>query len=375
MKETTLSPLISKEQLEGARRILYMTHLAIGDFVYQRAFLHALKQSYPTLQLDIWIDDCRKRKKSWHAGRNQTLIQWLESEDYIENIYPIASSQQDRESIISTANAKGYDLIVFNATQRAEQYAKYARKIGPKAFIVGTRSQSNSILDWWHFRHIDRIYRLSSQIASLHISQQYQQRFFALLGIYVPESARLYPIAVPNEFRDKINRELIGTPVESEQIIFINHLSTTEKRNYPWPKLKALLIALHQARPDRRFIINTPPAHYTEICHQLETEIPIKNLRARPFTASDFFELPAMMEACDLVISVETAVMHIASALNKPQVVLMRDSAKAWVPTGVAEILFGKGRVDNIPVEQVMTAVAKMTAPVMPGLKPNRPLR
>ncbi|MGB2102628.1 MAG: hypothetical protein ACPHTF_02860 [Porticoccaceae bacterium] len=59
----------------GSLKLLYMTHLALGDYLYQGPFLKALALSQPNIQLDIWIDDCRQKKKSWHTGRSQSLVQ------------------------------------------------------------------------------------------------------------------------------------------------------------------------------------------------------------------------------------------------------------------------------------------------------------
>lgn len=44
-------------------KILYMSHLALGDYIYQGPFFKALVESHPNIRLDIWIDDCRKKRK------------------------------------------------------------------------------------------------------------------------------------------------------------------------------------------------------------------------------------------------------------------------------------------------------------------------
>ena len=59
--------------LTNKSKILYMTHLALGDYVYQGAFLKALADAYSGLQIDVWIDDCRSNQKSWHSGRNSPI--------------------------------------------------------------------------------------------------------------------------------------------------------------------------------------------------------------------------------------------------------------------------------------------------------------
>jgi hypothetical protein len=43
-------------------KVLYMSHLALGDYIYQGPFLKALADTYPNIKLDVWIDDCRKKR-------------------------------------------------------------------------------------------------------------------------------------------------------------------------------------------------------------------------------------------------------------------------------------------------------------------------
>jgi ADP-heptose:LPS heptosyltransferase len=60
-----MTSLISHRQLTDARRLLYMTHLAIGDYIYQGVWLKALKQKYPQLAIDIWCDARRVAADRW----------------------------------------------------------------------------------------------------------------------------------------------------------------------------------------------------------------------------------------------------------------------------------------------------------------------
>ena len=62
------------------------------------------------------------------------------------------------------------------------------------------------------------------------------------------------------------------------------------------------------------------------------------------------------MLACDLVISVETAIMHLASSLSLPQIALIRKSASSWRPLKASKVLTGKKRVDNIAASKVVEA-------------------
>jgi heptosyltransferase-3 len=86
--------------------------------------------------------------------------------------------------------------------------------------------------------------------------------------------------------------------------------------------------------------------------------------RTEFFSATDnFFQLPAMLAECDLIVSVETAVMHLANAVHVPVVALMRQKNPEWVPVDRANsiVITAAKRSDwvkEIPVQDVMEALA-----------------
>lgn len=358
---SSIIPLISKEQLGSAKKILFMTHLAIGDFVYQRVFLDAIKQCYPQLQLDIWIDDCRIRHKSWHAGRNDTLCQWLDSEVYLDNVYPIAKNSEQRNLLIEQAKQQNYDIVFFIALHRSERYAKFARKIAPKGIVVGSKSNSkgNPLARLIHFSKLNGYFELTNQMdPALHISQVFCQRFAHCLDLDFVTASNAAMLPIPKQFRDQASDELQKRRHSNNQkVMFVNHLSTNEKRNFQWHKLMQLLLQINKCKPGTLFVINSPPAELGEIRLTLSKEPLLQELNTFVFCAEEhFFQLPAMIQASDLVLTVETAVMHLASVLKKPQVVLMRASAMQWKPLVASQILYGQNRVDQITVEDVLEA-------------------
>ena len=76
----------------------------------------------------------------------------------------------------------------------------------------------------------------------------------------------------------------------------------------------------------------------------------------------NFFQLPAVLSECDLIISVETAVMHLANAVHVPVIALMRQKNPEWVPIDSANstvITAARRRdwVKAITVDQVMKAL------------------
>jgi ADP-heptose:LPS heptosyltransferase len=137
--------------------------------------------------------------------------------------------------------------------------------------------------------------------------------------------------------------------------IFINHLSTTNKRDYKWTQVKELLIKLSLINSKLSFIINSPPSLLENIEKQINDDEQLNKLPIKTFSATGhFYELPAMIKCCDYVISVETAIMHLAASVGTPQIALIRESARHWRPLGKGTVLFGKGRVDMISPNQII---------------------
>ena len=82
-----------------------------------------------------------------------------------------------------------------------------------------------------------------------------------------------------------------------------------------------------------------------------------------PFSAeANFFQLPAMLAQCELIISVETAVMHLANAVHVPVIALMRQKNPEWVPIDRenSTVIIAEGKsdwVDTISIQQVLDAL------------------
>jgi len=363
-----VSSLISHDQLVNARRLLYMTHLAIGDFIYQGVWLNALKSKYPHLTIDIWFDDCRRKPHSWAAGRNKTLGEWLEADGSFDTIFPIVANLPEREAQIRAAGSKDYDLIVFVGKNRSEQFAKVARQISRSAFIVATKSKplNNPLAKWWYFNKLD------GQLSF----DEYARRYQRITGIYAKVFRKVFgltaedaggseslAIKYDSRYTEKAGQFISSFDDDDGQrsFVFLNHLSTATRKDYPWNQLKEVILALNERFDRLAFIVNSPPDKFDETAALIERDEQLVGLVIRAFTATDsFFELPAVMAGCDITISVDTATSHLAASLGIPQVAIMADDVKLWQPPGDALILEGNGKASSITSAQVVEAFSQL---------------
>jgi heptosyltransferase-3 len=87
-------------------------------------------------------------------------------------------------------------------------------------------------------------------------------------------------------------------------------------------------------------------------------------MRARPtlLRTPDLKDLIAAVSLSDLVLSTDGGLMHIAAALDVPQVVLFgRTDPRYWGPVSEKSVVLRKGgRADRIPVEEVVDAAVAM---------------
>jgi ADP-heptose:LPS heptosyltransferase len=148
-----------------------------------------------------------------------------------------------------------------------------------------------------------------------------------------------------------------GDDGEQRSFVFLNHLTTAARKDYPWDQLREVVLALNQRFTNLAFVVNCPPDKFDETSALIKQDDQLRALALKAFTATDsFFELPAVMAECEITITVDTATSHLAAALDKPQVAIMADDVKLWQPPGNSLILEGNGRASSITPEQVVEA-------------------
>jgi ADP-heptose:LPS heptosyltransferase len=355
---------LSEESLGNCKRLMYMSPMAIGDYVYQGAFLKALSNKYPQLEIDLWIDDCRTSKKLWHAGRTTAMSQWLSSEPYINYVYSIPGSWVERDQNIQKAWSKDYDAVVFVATSRISDFAQTALKIINTGKVFGTASPSivDNILNYSVYKKLNGKLSIHSTTKYDHITDFYQTIFQCFFSLQVPKSERVLELDLDHKLvkqcAEKLSKLAHQYRLENSKTIFINHLSTTSKRDWRLDQVEEIALLINKTLPNSLIILNAPPHAYDDLCQWLKNNQKLCSLAIEVFTAKkDFFELPALMSQCNLVISVETAIMHLASSLNINQIALIRESAYRWRPQNNAKVILGKKRVDSISPKTILKAM------------------
>ena len=365
-----MSPLIPEELLQKSNKILFITHLAIGDFVYMQNYFKEFATKYPHLKVDIWVDEQRGKIlwRRWKTKSDYILYDWLKTCSFINKIYKDTSSWWQLKKFFKEVKKENYPIVVSLAGLKKHRYARYARKISPKGFIAGIVDPLKKYQFFKKYRFNKFNLKVKNKVFSNqsqnHITNQYAFWFENFFDLNVEKESRAPFLDVPKEWISYGKLKFLKWNLNrgnrnQQKVVFINAFAKTKKRCWPMNKVIKLIDELRQcdAFYSASFVVNVLPQDYKKF------ENLLKNLAAQKiflFTAHrNFFQLPAIVSLCDLVISVETSVMHIAVALKIPLVALMRQKNPEWMPYGVDEknIVFTKRRKDkvkDISVEDVV---------------------
>lgn len=332
-------PLIPEPLLRTSNKILFIAHLALGDFTYLQNCFAAFKRAYPHLEVHIWVDEVRRTADAsqWPQLEKYALYDWLAACPFFSKVYTKTYSPALFDASLQAARAEQYPIVVSLATLRPHMYAGIARAIAPSGFVVGMRGAfsllaPHHLLAW---RKLDATLSpdpLHAQPGH-HISDVYADWFRALTGLQIAPAERLPFVLVPDAWQRGARTQLADWGFTGKgRVVFVNPFAKTKKRCWPLERVAALIAAMQQRAEwaDACFIVNAMP-------HELDKARAVVSAfglaRTQFFSATDnFFQLPAMLAECDLIVSVETAVMHLANAVHVPVVALMRQKNPEWVP-------------------------------------------
>ncbi len=249
------------------------------------------------------------------------------------------------------------------ALHRANRYAITARDISANGYIVGNTTPfwRNPVAHLLHYPKLSKRYALNQTAKSHHISDIYSERFKRIFGL--SSISHHHQLTIPTQWVQQAKDSIaqLTHNHNNSTTLFINHLSTTEKRNLTWGTLLKIVKKALLECESLYCIINLPPAEYPLFndIHRNEPDLPKDRIVA--FCATEhFYQLPALIHACDMVLTVETAIMHIASTLNVPQLVLMRKNATQWQPLQANKILYGENRVSQIDSIEISKELKKL---------------
>lgn len=334
--------LVPDDVLKKADKILFIAHLALGDFTYLQNCFQAFAQAFPHIKVHIWVDEVRRTKQAaaWPFLKKYALYDWLAECPFVDKVYQQTYSPELFEQSIAEAQQQDYPLVVSLSTLRPPMYATLARQISPRGFVAGMKKPAGMLAlhKRLAYRKLDAALDPDSNVRSgMHISDVYAGWFQQLFGMQSEPSSRFPFVHIPPQWQRSAQDQLRDWGFKhgeaaTGKLLFINPYAKTHKRCWPLERVVELVAALNQLEAWRgaHFIVNVVPEEM-ESARKFFAQQAVQQVRL--FSAQEnFFQLPAMLLECDLIVSVETAVMHLANAVRVPVVALMRQKNPEWAP-------------------------------------------
>ncbi|MEB0012385.1 glycosyltransferase family 9 protein [Glaciimonas sp. Gout2] len=374
-----VTQLVPSDVLKKADKILFIAHLALGDFTYLQNCFQSFAEAYPHIKIHIWIDEVRRtnRPESWVFLKKYALYDWVAACPFVTKLYNQTYSPPLFQQSIKEAQQEAYPVVVSLSTLRPPMYASLAREISPQGFVVGMKKSASLFAVHKHlaYRKLDAALNPDEASApGLHISDIYAGWFKRLFGIDTSASSRLPFVQIPERWTDYAKQQLRdwGFVRESGQteiepkLVFINPYAKTKKRCWPLERVVELALAIRAQDSWRNtdLVVNVVPEEMSAAKAFFAQQ---KLERFQLFSAQEnFFQLPAILQECDLIISVETAVMHLANAVHVPVIALMRQKNPEWAPVDKANsiVVNAPNRRDwvrAITVDQVIAVLPPNT--------------
>ena len=369
---TPRTALVDRALLARADKILFIAHLALGDFTYLQSCFAAFARAFPHLDIHLWVDERRRtnRAADWPHLKKYALYDWLAECPHIAKVYNETYSPALYEASLQEAQRQDYPVVVSIAVLDRHKYAGMARKISPRGFVVGQKKRVRpyDLPKHLAYRKLDAFipaYNAASH-PDQHISDIYAEWFTQLFGIAIPPAARYPVLSIPDRWMAYARDQFAAWGFEGagSKVVFLNAYSKSIERSWPLERVIELIRTMRRdARwRDAGFVVNVVP----EDLARARALFAGQDLaRTHLFSAEDnFFQLPAVLSLCKLIVSVETAVMHLANAVHVPVIALMRQKNPEWTPidtrnSTVITVARRDDWVDKIGVDDVMAALAR----------------
>lgn len=365
--------LVAPALLAQADKILFIAHLALGDFAYLQACFQAFARAYPHIKIHLWVDERRRtsRASEWAHLKKYALYDWLAECPFIDKVYDETYSPQVYRESLDAARQEDYPIVISLASLERHKYASLARSISPHGFVVGQKKRVRpyDLVKRLVYRKLDAFIPAytPSSAPGQHISDIYAGWFTQMFGLEIPPAARFPVLDVGGKWMAYARKQFagwgfMGTEGKPSRVVFVNAFSKSVERSWPLERVIDLIRAM-RCEPGWReagFVVNVVPEALAD-ARELFAGAGLE--RTHLFSAEDnFFQLPAVLSLCELIISVETAVMHLANAVHVPVIALMRQNSPEWAPIDRANstVITVPRRgdwVDRIGVQDVMAVL------------------
>lgn len=271
----------------------------IGDIVCMTPFFRELKRNIPDVQLDIYLD-----KVVAPVLKECPYINVIESERVSRWVGKIKILRILNSFYNAYLKRKKYDLV-FDFTNNIRFYHIFSLRILSPRYIIGVPKQRKFGIGEKELTIYDKYI---DKLNNKHMRDICLRGVEVLGGKIKNKKYEIYLGDLKNKydnyfFKNKIN-------------IIFNYLGGTENKNLSFDEVKKSCQKIVQINKKIKIHIMTLPNQYDTLKREIK-EWNIENIEICPKT-NNILEAAALIKNCDILVSVDTGVVHVASAFNIP---------------------------------------------------------
>ena len=319
-------------------KILLIRNDRIGDLLVSSPFISTLRHYYPEVTIDILLSE-----KNIAAKRV--------SDPYISNTFVYSKKLSKLISLIYVLRKRKYDLVIDLLDNPSTTNAFIIKFINPLYSLGFKKYKSNKynlevVLPSKLKTHIvDRINQLLLPFDIEPISAQKRIEF--------------------NLTKEEINKaeSLLGVKSKSYRI-GINLAGSSNAKFWGLNNYSAFIEFVNENYSEYEVIVFYTKSN-EELVAQMSTNV---NFSRAPLT-EDFNVYAAMIAQCDIILSPDTAAVHLAAAFNIPCIALYlfsgtKETGMPWTPYRSPSkcLKTGTDNLSNIPIEIVTESFEELIA-------------
>ncbi len=313
---------------------------AIGDLILATAVWRVIKSRIPNCKVGVIT-----------SPRNASL---LISDPDVNATYTFAGRRDlGHISELLRARRDDYQIVLNLHSSHLTDYGFFANIMGPRAIKITANHPRRNMYEIF-FNHIGKRDRHTIPLSTLSL-----ELLSEVIEFEPPiKLAESWPsLVIPESGTEKVKENLAGT----DDFILIQQQAATPFRE--WGIENSLELA-------KRFVIDYPRSSVFIVASppmltRLKAIVASANdSRICIFPTETLSELAALIKLAKVVVSPDTSIMHFASAMQTPIVVLLTDVENIpleWLPVGTPSKLLAPGirgaPVETITVKSVLESV------------------
>ncbi len=278
------------------QNILINARFKIGDTIILFALIREIKQHFPLIDIDIL------------AGKDNSFM--FENNPYVSETFTLYKWVKFKKSLfdLGKLRSKNYDLVVDVSSIKFGNFL-YLKLLNSKYMVTLKSSNRYNISNDYCY---DLVLRISPKQHNL-------EHFFSvlkLLHIHFNPSMKKLDIYLKEDALLKAKQFIEQIMPKKEKSVLLNIDGSNQLRSINTKDLQQIISDVANKFQNIIFIIISTPKRRKKIQALLDAQRHHNILLSYP--TRDIFDVMALVNATDIIITPDTSVIHIASALKKP---------------------------------------------------------